>query len=88
MLEFLGILGVFFTFAGLCCVVGWFEAKEHRDYLETHPPISDEEYLALCDPSVDPEVALKVREILEDVSGVDAEVIYPEARLISDLGLY
>ena len=66
------------------------EKRKHaiiQHYFETHPPISDEEFLELCDPEVKPEVALKVREILADFSGVEKERIYPEARIVADLGL-
>ena len=62
--------------------------EQNRIYDETHPPISDEEYLALCDSSIDPDVALEVRGLLADVAGIDREIIYPDARLVSDLGLY
>jgi hypothetical protein len=59
-----------------------------KNYFDTHLPISDEEFLELCDPEIKPEVALKVREILAYASGVEKELIYPEARLIADLGMY
>ena len=59
-----------------------------RQYLATHPPISDEQYLQQFDWDVDPEIALKVRAILTDALGVDYETIYPDARLISDLGAW
>ena len=57
-------------------------------YRDTHPPISDEEFLKLCDPSISPEVALKVREVLADALGMRKEEIYPDARLIADLGAW
>ena len=69
-------------------IVSCFEGREMREYLESHPPISDEEFLKLCSPDVDPTIALKVLAILSDVSGIDESQIYPEARIICDLGLY
>ncbi|SFI67143.1 acyl carrier protein [Planctomicrobium piriforme] len=63
-------------------------ADQQEGYLRTHPPISDEESLALCDPSIPPHVALTVRDILCDALGVDREIIYPDARLIQDLGAW
>lgn len=55
-------------------------------YFDTHPPISDEEFLSLLDPSVDPVVALKVRQIFSEVSCVAPSRIYPDATW-ADLGL-
>ena len=51
------------------------------------PPISDEEFLELCGPETDPKIALKVREILSKVSGIEENQIYPDQRLVSDLDL-
>lgn len=51
------------------------------------PPISDEEFLELCGPETDPRIALKVREIFSQISGVDEQQIYPDQRLMDDLGL-
>jgi len=51
------------------------------------PPISDEKFLELCGPETDPKIALKVREILSKVSGIDENQIYPDHRLRNDLGL-
>lgn len=60
--------------------------RKERAFRERFPPISDEEFLARCPPGTDPEIALKVRETLSDARGVDRERIYPESRLIADLG--
>ncbi|MFK7818027.1 MAG: hypothetical protein AB8G99_04880 [Planctomycetaceae bacterium] len=53
---------------------------------EEFPPISDEEYLRRCGPEIPSEVALGVRQVLSDALGVDEATIYPEHRLIEDLG--
>ena len=58
-----------------------------EEYLETHPPISDEEFLTLCDPNVDPRIALRVRELIAEVGCLDKSIIYPDARFIEDLWL-
>lgn len=61
----------------------------HRQQLERaaeFPPISDEEYLRRCGPDVRPEVALGVRRVLADALGLDEATIYPEHRLVEDLG--
>ena len=51
------------------------------------PPISDEEFLELCGSRTDPKIALKVREIVSKVSGIDENQIYPDQRLRHDLDL-
>lgn len=51
------------------------------------PPITDDQFIRLLSPGVDPVIALKVREIISDVSGVDKKNIYPDARLFGDLGM-
>ena len=43
--------------------------------------ISDEEFCELM-PEVDPNVALKVRQVCADVSGWDNDEIHPNTRLI------
>ncbi|WP_339748792.1 hypothetical protein [uncultured Rubinisphaera sp.] len=58
-----------------------------RDYLVKHPPLSDEEFVQRCGENVPPEVALKVRRMISDFSGMDYEHIYPETRLFEDLDL-
>ena len=50
------------------------------------PAISDEEYLRRCGPEIPAEVALGVRKVLSDALGHDEATIYPEHRLIEELG--
>jgi hypothetical protein len=52
---------------------------------ENSRPLSDEEFLARCNPGVRPETALKVRAILADFSGIPEAKIHPEHRLVDDL---
>ena len=40
------------------------ERTEHDMYLANRPSLTDDEFLSLCDPEVDPSIALKVREII------------------------
>ena len=60
---------------------------QHSDYLRTHPPISDEEFLRRCSPGTPPDVALRVREIVAEVSCVPADQISPDARFVDDLAM-
>lgn len=57
-----------------------------QDFRQRFPPISDEEYLARFDVEMNPQIALKVRQILSEALGVEYERIYPESRLVDDLG--
>ena len=72
--------------AGWALIVGGRKsARSWNAYCETHPPISDDEYLRLCDPGVSRDVALKVRAIICDCTGIDYERIYPDTRLMQDI---
>jgi hypothetical protein len=67
----------------ICIVV----ARIHEAAFEAkYPPLSDAEYVALCSPGTDPNVALTVRRIISESLNVDYERIYPSARLYDDLG--
>jgi hypothetical protein len=57
-----------------------------RSFAERFPPISDVEYLALCSPGVNPEVALKVRRIVANHFGIDYERVHPSMSFIDDMG--
>ena len=54
---------------------------EARVGFSPQPEISDAEFCELM-PGVDPEIAIKVREICSDVSGWDREEIHPQTRIV------
>jgi hypothetical protein len=58
---------------------------ERERFEQKFPPISDAEFLALCRPGTDPEIALKVRRIVAKQLGVPYERIYPSSRFVEDL---
>ncbi len=58
---------------------------KQSEFAKRFPPISDAEFLALCTPETDPQIALRVRKVLSDIYSVDENRIYPTARLIDDL---
>jgi hypothetical protein len=61
-------------------------AKRWRECFNSRfPPISDAEFIARCSPGTDPEVALRVRQVIAESIGVECERIYPSSRLIQDL---
>jgi hypothetical protein len=49
------------------------------------PAISDEEFVARCSPGTDPDIALRVRRIIAEFSGVDYERVHPGMNFIDDL---
>ncbi len=69
-------------FLGICL----FGIKVDRtDFNNRFPPITDEEFMALCPAGTRPEIALKVRRIVSEQAGVEYERIYPSTRFINDL---
>ncbi|MDA0832717.1 MAG: hypothetical protein O2955_07400 [Planctomycetota bacterium] len=86
----------------LCCLLGFFvlaaiyctvltlmnnlSLPDWKSFDERFPPLTDEEFLAKCQPGTDPEIAFKVRDIIADCLSINPKQVYPEARLIGDLG--
>lgn len=56
------------------------------DELPPENAISDEEFLAACSVK-DPNIALKVRRVIAECSGVEERYIHPHHRLVADLGM-
>ena len=54
---------------------------EEQVGFSAQPEISDSEYCELI-PNVDPEIALKVREVCAEVSGWDQDEIHPDTRIV------
>lgn len=50
------------------------------------PPIADDEFVRLCGPNTNREIALRVRKIIADWSGMPYERIHPEQDFVRDLG--
>jgi len=61
------------------------DRKVEQRFNKRWPPISDDEFLAKCSSSIDPEIALRVRAIISDVYGIPYNQIYPDQNLIDDL---
>ncbi|MBY0460702.1 MAG: hypothetical protein K2V38_25570 [Gemmataceae bacterium] len=61
--------------------------RNQEDFNRRFPPISDEEFLRLCRPGTDPEVALKVRRIVADHFAIEYARVHPSMRFIADLGV-
>lgn len=56
-----------------------------QDFEERFPPISDEEFIARCEPGCNPMVAIKVRKIVSEQLNVEYARIHPSSRFIDDL---
>lgn len=50
------------------------------------PPISDDEFVELCGPGTNRDVALRVRRIIADQLGVEYDRIHPACSFANDLG--
>jgi hypothetical protein len=60
--------------------------RDRAAFRERYPPISDAEFLALCRPGTDPEVALKVRRMVATHFAVEYERVYPSTTFVEDIG--
>ena len=75
--------------AVLVCIwslLGWLESLPSSQASGEYPPISDDEFLARCDPGTSRDTALKVRRVISESLGVPYESIHPEHRIVEDLG--
>ena len=81
---YLAIIVVAIAVLLVCCGMSSHDSVPmNRDI---NQPVTDEEFMAACSVK-DPEIALKVRQILSHCSGVDEENIHPHDRLIYELGM-
>jgi hypothetical protein len=62
-------------------------ARLDREFLERFPPISDEEFLELCSPGVNPDIALRVRQMVAEAFGVNYYCVYPSTNFAEDIGV-
>lgn len=78
MAESLICAGVLLA-AVLLLVLG---VRDRTTFNERFSPISDAEFLARCSPGVNPQIALKVREIVAEYFGIEYERVHPSMRFI------
>ncbi|HZZ71180.1 MAG TPA: hypothetical protein VFE24_02950 [Pirellulales bacterium] len=78
VILFMAALGSGLTF--------WQTQQRRRAFFEKFPPLDDAEFLRRCSPGVNPDVALRVRRIMSDQLGVEYCRVYPDPRLVEDLG--
>jgi len=82
-MTFFLIAGIWF---GIWWLLSWLESLGSSEISSEYPPISDDEFMAKCDPGTSRDVALGVRRVISESLGVPYESIYPEHRLVEDLG--
>jgi hypothetical protein len=80
-----------FAAVGLCFVlailIGIFVAMQRRNSSVTPlRPISDEEFVRLCGPGTNPDVALRVRRVVARVLGLESKYMRPTDRFVEDYG--
>jgi hypothetical protein len=63
----------------------WTAGIPSRPFEARYTPISDEEFVARCTPGTSPDVALRVRRIMAEFSGVEYERVHPEMNFVDDL---
>lgn len=81
VLVIVAVLGVF-----ALVVTAWrVDGAAQDDFEKRFPPISDEEFVARCEPGCDPVVAVKVRKIVSEQLNVEYARIHPSSRFIEDL---
>ena len=66
-------------------VIAFFSMAQSKRWYEKWPAIDDEEFLARCPAGTNREVALKVRRIVAEQTGVEYEHVYPEQSFVDDL---
>ena len=71
---------------GIWWLLSWLESLGSSEISSKYPPISDDEFMARCDPRTSRDVALGVRRVISESLGVPYESIYPEHRIVEDLG--
>lgn len=87
MMGFIFFCAVGFLGIGLITLFVYLSLRNEKDlFNKRFPPISDAEFMARCRPGTNPEVALKVRQIVADRLGVEYERIYPSTRFVEDIG--
>lgn len=74
-------------FAALAVLVCYAVARRGRaSFEERFPPISDAEFLALCKPGTDPEVALKIRQMVAEYFAIEYDRVHPAMTFVEDIG--
>lgn len=79
------ILFLFAIFGAGVLICSIWDYLNPNNFDKRYPPITDDQFMALCPPGTKREIALKVRQMMSDCSGVDYEQIYPSTQLVRDL---
>ncbi len=85
MMETVLFIVIVVAFIGFAVVAWRIDGVAQQDFEERFPPISDEEFIARCEPGCNPVVAIKVRRIVAKHLNVEYARIHPSSRFIEDL---
>jgi hypothetical protein len=83
MVDMAGWLVALLLIIAIALVCG---VTSRRRFESRFPPISDDEFVELCGPGTNREIALRVRRIVSDQLGVDYDRIHPSSSFVNDLG--
>jgi hypothetical protein len=61
-------------------------ALKQAEFEGKFPPISDDEFVALCSPGTSRRVALTVRRIVAEHLAVEYERVHPSMSFVEDIG--
>ena len=59
--------------------------RNARSFRDCWPPIDDDEFVRRCGPGTDRDLAIRVRRVVSNCTGIEYERIYPEQDFIRDL---
>lgn len=85
MMETVLFIVIVVAFIAFVVAVWMVDGAAQQEYEERFPPISDEEFIARCEPGCNPVVAIKVRRIVAKHLNVEYARIHPSSRFIEDL---
>lgn len=78
------LLAVFIAYLTMCitmCIVEEKRMQRMRHEISPQDSVTDERYCKLM-PGVPEEIALKVRDVMVEVSGWDRDEIHPDTRIV------
>lgn len=82
-LTILVAAGLLVVISGVAAVY----AESSAVFRDRLPPITDDEFMARCPPGTDRRIALGVRRLVSEQTGVPYEQIHPSTRFVDDLGM-
>jgi hypothetical protein len=66
-------------------IIYFFARSESQDWYEKWPAIDDDEFVMRCPSGTSRDVALRVRRIVSEQTGIEYEHIHPDQNFVYDL---